>query len=420
MAKTIFHSWQADTPTKVGRNFLNEVLEEVCRSIASDTNVDEAIRDVDLDSDTKGVAGQPPIVDTIFKKIDNSSVFIADMTFVGTRLDGRASPNPNVLIEYGWALKGMGHQRTISVMNIAYGKPTRETLPFDLSHLRWPIQYDLPENATAEVKAKEKKKLITVFNEAIRLSLATISSEPVVAQPEFSAAEAKDGNARFRSKGEALGFYDGFQDDANKEIFLSDGSTMWLRIMPLVPLEKPLIVHELKEYVIKNLSNLMPIINGAGGYSWLRAEDGIGVYRGGGSENKEQKSIHVDSIAFAFETGEIWSIDTAYLTYMKDSIPFLEGYFVESFKKYKLFLQGLGINAPYKWIAGVTGVKGRHLQYPIQSGYGRVGDGPICATDTIQVEGKFEDKQSVEESLLPFFKKIFEKCGLARPEYLSK
>src|ERR1700677_4811215 len=99
MTKTVFFSWQADTPNKVGRTFLKEVLDEVCESISKDTTLDEANRDVTVDSDTQGVAGQPPIAQTIFKKIDAAGVFIADMTFTGTRMDGRPTPNPNVLIE---------------------------------------------------------------------------------------------------------------------------------------------------------------------------------------------------------------------------------------------------------------------------------------------------------------------------------
>src|SRR5438034_10474649 len=131
MARTIFFSWQADTPTRTGRNFIRDVLEEVCKRIAADTGVDEALRGVGVDSATRCVAGQPPIADTIFKKIDASSVFVADMTFVGKRIDTRPTPNPNVLIEYGWALKEKTHERVISVMNTAYGAPSGETLPFN-------------------------------------------------------------------------------------------------------------------------------------------------------------------------------------------------------------------------------------------------------------------------------------------------
>jgi hypothetical protein len=168
MSHTVFFSWQADTLPRCGRNFLKDILEEICKGIASDTDVAEALREIGADSDTQGVAGQPPIVETIFKKIDAASVFVADMTFVGRRIDGRSTPNPNVLIEYGWALKTLGHQRIIAVMNTAYGEPTNDNLPFDLIHVRRPIQYNLSESAAPAAKAKEKKSLVADLNRAIR------------------------------------------------------------------------------------------------------------------------------------------------------------------------------------------------------------------------------------------------------------
>ena len=79
MASTVFFSWQADTPPRVGRNFLKGVLEEVCAAVAVDTNLAEAHRELEVDSDTQGVAGQVPIVDTILKKIDNAAIFVADL-----------------------------------------------------------------------------------------------------------------------------------------------------------------------------------------------------------------------------------------------------------------------------------------------------------------------------------------------------
>jgi hypothetical protein len=51
--------------------------------------VEEAVRDLSVDRDTKDVPGSPPIVDTIFREIDNAAVFVPDLTFVGDRLDGR-------------------------------------------------------------------------------------------------------------------------------------------------------------------------------------------------------------------------------------------------------------------------------------------------------------------------------------------
>src|SRR3989344_1943028 len=153
--KTIFFSWQSDTPTQIGRNFLRSVLEEVCKEVASDADIDEAVRnELSVDSDTQGEAGQPPIAETIFKKIDSAAVIVADMTFTGKRLDERPTPNANVLIEYGWALKSLGHKRVISIMNEAYGAASSDSLPFDLAHVRWPTRFTLNEKASSEEKKK--------------------------------------------------------------------------------------------------------------------------------------------------------------------------------------------------------------------------------------------------------------------------
>jgi hypothetical protein len=175
MAATVFFSWQTDTPNDVGRNFVRKALEDACAKLGGDGSVDEAHRDLEVDSDTQGVAGQPPIVETILKKIDAARVFVADMTFVAHRPDGRPSPNPNVLIEYGWAMKGLTYQRIICVMNTTYGKPSHETLPFDLQHVRWPLTYELHEDAAQEVRAEQRKMLTSKLIGAIRACLATLA-----------------------------------------------------------------------------------------------------------------------------------------------------------------------------------------------------------------------------------------------------
>jgi hypothetical protein len=96
MPHTVFFSWQVDTETPGGRNFIERALERASSQIGQDTTVEEAVRDLAVDRDTKGVAGSPPIVDTIFRKIDQAAVFVPDLTFIGRRPDGRPTPNPNV------------------------------------------------------------------------------------------------------------------------------------------------------------------------------------------------------------------------------------------------------------------------------------------------------------------------------------
>jgi len=78
--------------------------------------------------------------DTIFSKIRSCDIFIWDATFVSSR--PKPSPNPNVLIELGYAISIVGHGRIIGIMNTNRSKKV-EDFPFDLRHRRWPISYNL-------------------------------------------------------------------------------------------------------------------------------------------------------------------------------------------------------------------------------------------------------------------------------------
>ncbi len=421
MAKNVFFSWQSDTQNKVGRTFLKEALVEVCSDINSETSLEEALRDVAVDCDTQGVAGQPPIAQTIFNKIDKAAVFVADVTFTGKRLDDRPTPNPNVLIEYGWAQKSLTSERVICVMNTAYGKPNSEDLPFDLAHLRWPITYDLPVDATTTYREQEKKKLKKTLKEAISLCLKTVPSSEVIPQPKFQAAQPKDGKAYFRDSKEPIGFQDDRLGDNNKEVFLTRGPAMWLRVMPTINQQKKLPTRELRKIAMKN-SYLMPLISPSGGYSYLRASDGVGMYRTKGN-NTDERHLNIDSVAFAFMTGEVWSIETSLLSYDKGRLFMtdIEQSFVEGMKRYTQFLKELGIDDPYHWKVGIIGIKGRQLSYPPPPQKQWLENrGPICASDLIEAEGTIEVKQSVTTILLPFFREIFEACGVERPDYLPQ
>ena len=76
--QTVFFSWQADTETKIGRNLVERALETAIARIGADADVEEAVRDAwPSISDTQGVAGTPPIVDTIFGKIEKRVCFCA-------------------------------------------------------------------------------------------------------------------------------------------------------------------------------------------------------------------------------------------------------------------------------------------------------------------------------------------------------
>ena len=154
MPQHIFYSWQADRPTATGKNLIGRALRLAITQLNADADIDDTDRDdedvVVLDQDTAGVPGSPPIVETIFGKIDGAAAFVSDLTYVADRKDGRKSPNPNVLFEHGWAWKSLTWRAVISVMNIAHGDPREHPLPFDLQHSKGPIFFNCPDDASVE------------------------------------------------------------------------------------------------------------------------------------------------------------------------------------------------------------------------------------------------------------------------------
>ena len=132
----VFYAWQSDTPPRFNRYLIRTALEMAARQINDEAN--SSIQ-IEIDSDTQDVPGQPPVTDTILRKITNCDIFAPDFTFVGKTKARKLLPNPNVLTEYGYALHAKSYEAMMPVMNTAYGPP--EKLPFDMGHLRHPIQY---------------------------------------------------------------------------------------------------------------------------------------------------------------------------------------------------------------------------------------------------------------------------------------
>lgn len=159
----IFYSWQSDIEEKYNRNFIKDCLEKAIKLLSQELNIEDALR---LDHDTKDVHGSPDIVATILRKIEKCDIFIGDVTFISKSINKNKSiPNPNVMIELGYAIKALGDDRVINVMNTAFGKP-KNNLPFDLAHKRWPIQYEISPG-DSETKSEIKKALIASFKAAI-------------------------------------------------------------------------------------------------------------------------------------------------------------------------------------------------------------------------------------------------------------
>jgi hypothetical protein len=127
MNRTVFYSWQADLDPSVTRAFIQSAIEGAVRTIAKD----ESIRVTPvLDRDTSGVTGTPSIAETILEKIASCDVFVCDVSIVNSGTTFRATPNPNVLVELGYAAALLGWDRILLVQDTTFGGPDR--LPFDL------------------------------------------------------------------------------------------------------------------------------------------------------------------------------------------------------------------------------------------------------------------------------------------------
>lgn len=72
---TIFYSWQSDLSGSETRNIIQDAIKDAVKLLRDTV-------DIEADRDTKGEYGSPDIAQTIFSKIDDCDIFIADVSAV--------------------------------------------------------------------------------------------------------------------------------------------------------------------------------------------------------------------------------------------------------------------------------------------------------------------------------------------------
>jgi hypothetical protein len=408
MATTaIFFSWQADTPTREGRNFIERALERTVSRIGEDTSVEEAVRELAVDRDTKGVSGFPPIVDTIFRKIDRAAVFVPDLTFVGKRLDGRPTPNPNVLVEYGWALKALTHSRIVPVMNTAFGEPTADAMPFDMLHLRKPISYHCPPDADDEVRKREREQLAKDLEGAIRAVFDSDEfKESLPKPPSFLATPATTAPAFFFDPTEILArIGEGEEDEI--EYRYNEQSAFYLRLIPTRLRDPALRLVELDDLVSRRKLDVLSRTLNAG-YPGRNRFGAIAFEPHGTSAIPQ-------SLSQAFPNGELWGVTRNQFLRQGDAfvVPAtnVENLYQRVLANYCTVASDDFVMAPpYEIELGAVGIRGAHL------GIGRNHVSKPIYVNEINVRPRLSgiDSASQRRCIEEFLDKLYDLAGEVR------
>ncbi|WLE96292.1 MAG: hypothetical protein QTN59_16605 [Candidatus Electrothrix communis] len=415
---TVFYSWQSDSDNKVNRNFIQDALKKAIKQLKRNEDVLSAMRDdssIELDKDTQGVPGSPPIVDTILKKISQAAVFVPDLTFVGQSSSGRHLPNPNVLIEYGWALKALGHGRIVPVMNTVAGEPTAETMPFDMQHLRHPITYCLSETDDLEQRKTVKAELV----KKLEYSLAAVFKHMPAEDAEenvFAGQLTTFSPSAFWAQNETFPY-------GAQHLIIPDVPRMFLRLIP----KQPLTTIETSKAVLDLITsaNLKPMGSDSIGGSLYYERNSYGAFL---RDEYEGSIRHCSQV---FKTGEIWGLDCwvldkkIALRHLRIPIPnSVSGVFPHSsfedilentLKNYLQFAhEVLHLPLPLKIIVGATDVMG--FQMADNFGFNSQLNGNVVEEHLFKeiiIENYDISPRSI---LMPFFEYVWEECGLNRPE----
>jgi hypothetical protein len=408
LPQRLFYSWQSDV--KQNRGFIRSALDNAVEEVARDTSIDDAQRDIAVDQDTQGLPGSPSVADAILQKIRSADFFVADLTFVSEG-GSRRIPNPNVLLEYGYALHAIGDSRIITVLNDANGGPN--DLPFDLVHRRWPIRFTLPPDATPE-RASVKLRLTKSLAEAIKSVLSQFGSIKAGAEAAltYTPIEPGDGIGRLRGPQDYL-----CMPDAGDPIYLSSGPYAFFRCIPTQP---PRILGTVEaNRIVQHL--LQPMTGArAGGGITCRHSTGSVTYWAVGTAQQ----VAVDASEL-FLSGEIWG-NSAYLlnTAVRPkevTFPFLatgsfEEVLIDTLVNYVAVAKDVKLALPLQLKMGIVGVGDYRLavdrQYFHYDEYaGRILNNTVLY-DTILSDWSADPF----ELLKPFFEEVYDKAGISRPD----
>lgn len=310
----VFWSWQSDRIPKNHHYFVRDALDDACKLIAEDAEVDESERP-EVDHDTKDVAGTPDIVHSIAEKIQAAAAFVADMTPVAMTNPASLRPdlsetdlpkpkyvqNANVMSELGFAENALGLGKIILVANTSH-YPGPDALPFDWRNRRGPIKYQLADDATNTDRKQEREALAKALKGPLELILAADKQPP--AEPQFHNPSDLD-DYLWEAAADGVRLRDRFEPGQWATYSLSPGGRLAIQIVPShwVPPSVAGLEHKIR-------AQDAPVLH-IGGSHGNSGPNGQGVAAIWGVHDRTGDGIHAKTATQWFrDTGEIWAVDT--------------------------------------------------------------------------------------------------------------
>jgi len=393
MSITVFYSWQSDLHDRESRTLIRDALAIAIRTVNADLELEESIA---LDQDTHGVPGSPDIAATILSKIAHCGIFVGDMSLAFSTVSGKRSPNPNVLLEYGYALSVLGSERLVTVMNTAYG--SQQELPFDLSKRRWPLSYNLPEGADTTALRVARDQLAKGLTSAIRAIVAHIVQQTDRTPHSQWRHEPVHSCTSFLSDKEVVDTYTGLDHESQPEPrYWINGPQAAVIVRPHAP--RSFSRRELDDAV----RHFAPMGRGQISYFHGRNKYGANAY-----------GLVTDStpmfLTQLFPTGEIWGMDRFVLRSGIIQLDYLREVLEWTIRAYlRIGPRILDLSPPMQVTVCISGINA------FQVAASRSGPAGSCVDDCLKSAAEIGSLPADPKLLIdPLFDLIMENAGLHR------
>ncbi|MBV9734814.1 MAG: hypothetical protein JO209_02810 [Acidisphaera sp.] len=304
MPLNVFYAWQGGSDGALCRTLIRDALERAGRELGRELALHEPGRDALARLPAQAAAGRG-FSAAIANRIREADLFLADLTLAGP---GRA-PDPNVLFEYGYALHALGEQRTIAVMNDAFGGP--DQLPADLQLRRPPIAYTAADASAKEAAARARQQAGVMLAGRLQMALkAVVTQFPEVGGGDALAHQPMETADGFGSLVAPGGFlcirHNLLRSTERRVVRLRTGPYLYLRLVPRF-VQRELSYAEAQRIAMSRLPPLsatrvaaLPALG--------RNEDGVVSFA-----PAEGDADVAESAVALFLSREIWGIDFRFL-----------------------------------------------------------------------------------------------------------